>query len=153
MMMTAGSRQENDIGDEIVARVEHEMGHEAWDYVNRRLIIAATLNVEKSYWADMMTAHCATFNAERAADEQEIARITAQRDELLAENKTLKAAWLAVADLIDNSDGVAGLHKNGDVATWGELSAGGRYESWLLGFDEASKLIKRDAQGRVTEDD
>ena len=43
----------------------------------------------------------------------------------------------AVADLMNNSTGVDGLHLNGDIATWGELRSGGRLESWLVDFDEA----------------
>lgn len=43
----------------------------------------------------------------------------------------------AVLQLIDESYGVAGLHKNGDVAPWSELRTGGRFEEWLLDFDEA----------------
>ena len=43
----------------------------------------------------------------------------------------------AIADLIDNSTGVDGLHLNGDIAPWGELRTGGRFEEWLVDFDEA----------------
>lgn len=43
----------------------------------------------------------------------------------------------AVANLMDNSTGVDGLHLNGDIAPWGELRTGGRFEGWLVDFDEA----------------
>ena len=33
-----------------------------------------------------------------------------------------------VQDLINESEGVAGFHLNGDVAPWGELLSGGRFE-------------------------
>lgn len=33
--------------------------------------------------------------------------------------------------LMNESHGVAGLHQNGDVAEWGELELGGRFEEWL----------------------
>ncbi len=33
-----------------------------------------------------------------------------------------------VEDLVGESDGVAGLHLNGDMAPWGEISSGGQYE-------------------------
>lgn len=49
----------------------------------------------------------------------------------------LRAGIQDVAVLIDNSDGVAGLHLNGDIARWGDLRTGGRYEEWLFIFDEA----------------
>lgn len=45
-----------------------------------------------------------------------------------------------VRDLMDNSEGVAGLHQNGDLAPWSDLEESGRYSSWLgdaLGQAEA----------------
>ena len=33
--------------------------------------------------------------------------------------------------LARESDGVAGLHRNGDVAPWDEVLPGGEYEDWL----------------------
>lgn len=33
--------------------------------------------------------------------------------------------------LINESNGVAGLHQNGDLAEWSELEIGGRFEEWL----------------------
>ena len=38
--------------------------------------------------------------------------------------------------LQESSEGVAGLHLNGDVAAWDELREGGRFEEWLMVFDE-----------------
>jgi len=49
----------------------------------------------------------------------------------------LSAGLTAVSELIANSIGVAGLHLNGDVATWEELQEGGRFEEWLIDFDHA----------------
>jgi len=46
----------------------------------------------------------------------------------------------AVRDLINESYGVAGLHQNSDIAPWSELEAGGRFEEWLLAFNEAESL-------------
>jgi hypothetical protein len=43
--------------------------------------------------------------------------------------------------LIDDSTGVAGLHRNGDVATWNELLRGGEFEDWLDGLDELEDLL------------
>jgi len=56
--------------------------------------------------------------------------------------KKLVEGLLAVADLISDSHGVAGLHLNGDVASWDELRTGGRFESWLLAFDYALEIAK-----------
>ena len=41
----------------------------------------------------------------------------------------------AVSALIDESQGVGGLHMNGDFAPWSELRTGGRFETWLAQFD------------------
>jgi hypothetical protein len=42
----------------------------------------------------------------------------------------------ALIELIAASNGVAGLHLNGDIAPWEELCRGGRYEEWLMSFDD-----------------
>lgn len=47
----------------------------------------------------------------------------------------------AVAALMDESSGVAGLHLNGDVAEWHSLRTGGHLENWLLAFDEAQAVF------------
>jgi hypothetical protein len=57
------------------------------------------------------------------------------------ENKILKTGIKAVRDLMDSSQGVAGLHLNGDVAPWEEISEGGQFEEHLLAFNEAEKLL------------
>lgn len=59
--------------------------------------------------------------------------------ELEQSQAALRRGIGAVAELIDNSSGVAGLHLNGDTATWGELRTGGRFEEWLREFDEAQE--------------
>ena len=51
----------------------------------------------------------------------------------------LKAGVTAVQSLINESQGVAGLHLNGDLAPWDELLAGGRFEEWLRDFSEAAR--------------
>ena len=42
--------------------------------------------------------------------------------------------------LISNSDGVAGLHLNGDVAPWTDLLEGGRHEEWLLSLSNSEAI-------------
>src|SRR5690606_31277983 len=42
--------------------------------------------------------------------------------------KKLAAGIEAVHTLIADSEGVTGLHKNGDVAPWNEIRTGGRFE-------------------------
>jgi hypothetical protein len=61
-------------------------------------------------------------------------------DELEAlreEVKRLRAGLAAVESLILDSDGVYGLHLNGDPSPWGELRSGGKFEDWLYEFDRA----------------
>lgn len=43
----------------------------------------------------------------------------------------------AVESLINESNGVGGLHLNGDFAPWSDLRTGGRFEEWLVAFDDA----------------
>ena len=43
--------------------------------------------------------------------------------------------------LIDSSEGVAGLHLNGDIACWESLRQGGRFETWLMRMDEARAFL------------
>jgi len=56
----------------------------------------------------------------------------------------------AVASLIDKSHGVDGLHLNGDLAPWDELRTGGRFEEWLVAFDDALNAA-RSSNTRITE--
>ena len=47
----------------------------------------------------------------------------------------------AVCQLMAQSQGVTGLHLNGDVATWDDLRTGGKMEEWLVEFDVAVKIL------------
>lgn len=76
---------------------------------------------------------------ERVCTLDNIAAILAHVEALAAEIERLRAGLRAVSDLIDESHGVAGLHLNGAVAPWGDLRTGGRYEEWLVSFDDALK--------------
>jgi hypothetical protein len=58
---------------------------------------------------------------------------------LCDEIELLRAGLVAVKAVIDTSDGVVGLHKNGAIAPWDDLLSGGRYEEWLREFSEAVK--------------
>ena len=64
-----------------------------------------------------------------------------------AENKllreTLEYVLSSVNDLIADSEGVTGLHLNGDFAPWEELMEGGRYEDWLLSLSTAQDFLKQ----------
>lgn len=74
-----------------------------------------------------------------ACSPENIASILAHVEAQEAEIERLRAGLRAVSDLIDESHGVAGLHRNGDVAPWSDLRTGGKYEEWLVAFDDALK--------------
>lgn len=57
--------------------------------------------------------------------------------ELEAEVARLRDAHNAMLGLINSSQGVYGLHLNGDGAPWDSLRTGGQFEAWLLDFDIA----------------
>lgn len=58
---------------------------------------------------------------------------------LRAENEALRKGLDAVDALISQSEGVIGLHLNGDTASWQSLQTGGQFEEWLIDFDAALK--------------
>lgn len=43
--------------------------------------------------------------------------------------------------LFGSSQGVAGLHRNGDIAYWIELCEGGRFEEWLGSLSKAEQAL------------
>ncbi|SDI28805.1 hypothetical protein SAMN04487867_104109 [Vreelandella titanicae] len=85
----------------------------------------------------------------RAAEEMQIAlreKMERQRDALAAHVDNVHNS---INDLIRESQGVAGLHKNGDVAEWESLLEGGHFEGWLLCLSEkpdTACLEQRDAR-------
>jgi hypothetical protein len=60
-------------------------------------------------------------------------------ERLLKRIAELKAGIKSVEELIDDSEGVYGLHLNGDDAPWCSLRTGGSFEEWLLDFDKAAQ--------------
>jgi hypothetical protein len=65
-------------------------------------------------------------------------------ERLTAEVSRLRAAIHSVEILMQSSEGVAGLHLNGDVAPWYELLPGGRFEEWLEGWKEVERLTRKE---------
>lgn len=53
----------------------------------------------------------------------------------------LRALEDSVSCLIGSSEGVYGLHLNGDPAPWSELTEGGAFEDWLLSHSEARAFL------------
>ena len=52
----------------------------------------------------------------------------------------LRKGVLAVEQLIKESDGIAGLHNNGDTAYWVELLEDGEYDAWLKDLSKAIEV-------------
>jgi hypothetical protein len=75
--------------------------------------------------------------------------MSTEKDERIAELEAhIEDLHRSINDLIGESDGVAGLHLNGEIATWGELLEGGRFEGWLLALGvkpDTTSLARRDA--------
>ena len=61
--------------------------------------------------------------------------IRADAPELVALVEAASAVLHDVDDLIANSEGVAGLHQNGDVADWESLLEGGQFGGWLQSLE------------------
>lgn len=55
--------------------------------------------------------------------------------------EALKELVKTIDDLMDESDGVYGLHLNDDLAPWDSLMAGGQFEEWLLPLEAARDAL------------
>lgn len=49
-------------------------------------------------------------------------------------------------ELIAESGGVYGLHMNGDPSPWEELTAGGRYEEWLVSIETLRAVLEANSE-------
>lgn len=67
-----------------------------------------------------------------------IAQLRAAREIL----PVLKGLVADIQGLMSESHGVAGLHRNGDIAPWGELEPGGRFER-LVSLQAAIEIINK----------
>jgi hypothetical protein len=103
---------------------------------------AAILDLE----AKLVAAEAALAVAVKNGEEWG-AKLVAKIDEARAGAPAAEVAagLRAIETLIEESDGVAGLHLNGNVAPWEELRTGGRFESWLLPFDDALAALRQPA--------
>jgi hypothetical protein len=82
-----------------------------------------------------------------AADRIEELTATCMANDILITQKDnrithLEAGIKAVAELINDSQGVYGLHLNGDPSPWDELLQGGIFEEWLVDFSKANEALK-----------
>lgn len=73
--------------------------------------------------------------------------LSAERDDMRAKVAALLEASATFAkdvrDLIANSEGVSGLHMNGDVADWDSLLPGGAFEPWLKSIAELEATLAK----------
>ena len=77
-------------------------------------------------------------------DHYEAVKNTISTDQLLKQiAEALDKAVRSISELISFSRGVDGLHLNGDVAPWDELRTGGRFEEWMIEFDEAQEFLQK----------
>lgn len=80
----------------------------------------------------------------------DVTALLAERDSLRKRVEELERAlcslYSSITTLMEESEGVAGLHKNGDIATWAELDTGGQFENWLGPYlQRASELLDQPA--------
>jgi hypothetical protein len=106
----------------------HSLPEEGTAYTYGPSIMEPEDNLLKDQDAEFI----ATFNP------QTILALLDAYEAIARDAEILRKGVEAVSCLIDNSHGVSGLHLNGDDAPWAELREGGRFETWLLAFDEAT---------------
>jgi hypothetical protein len=87
--------------------------------------------------------------AQAAANADYAARVLASIDTALVKELVEAAARVAadVADLAAHSEGVAGLHMNGDLAPWESLLDGGEFGTWLGSVAELEEVIAKMKEG------
>lgn len=99
---------------------------------------------------------CEGVRTERLENSLPIVELVGRHSEALREIEALKAeraelagALNALVDdinaLVSESHGVAGLHRNGDVATWDEILPGGRFER-MSSLEPAESAIAKAAE-------
>lgn len=99
---------------------------------------------------------CEGISTEHLENSLPIVELVGRHSEALREIEALKAeraelagALNALVDdintLASESHGVVGLHRNGDVATWGEILPGGRFER-MSSLELAESVIAKAAE-------
>jgi len=95
-------------------------------------------------WHDVADGKWETLLGDKIRENAELQSRLATKDVQIAEMREASTKLLkAVDDLISESDGVCGLHLNGDAAPWGSLVAGGMFEEWLLPLEEARAVLAK----------
>lgn len=86
------------------------------------------MNIPYYEWRDFIDTADGRYVSESEANKK--------LDAMKRKAKTLEEGILAVRELIDSSEGVAGLRRNGGIAHWMEL-----INNWLDKFIEAERSI------------
>lgn len=83
--------------------------------------------------------------AQAAANADNVTRSLTAIDAALVKELVEAAARVAadVADLAAHSEGVAGLHMDGDLAPWGSLLDGGEFGAWLGSVAELEEVLAK----------
>lgn len=119
-----------DVADDVVTAIEKAV--QPLIKQASESIYAGLLDTTQDYLRDNLA-----FNiAERiSAAERQASADRIEADRLRGVNATLLEALKRllhdVDDLTSSSQGVAGLHLNGDLAPWSDLAEGGHMEAWL----------------------
>jgi len=105
-------------------------------------IYGGLLDATQDYLMDNLAFNIAsrinTAEREASLSRQEAAGL---RERNAALQAGLSELSKAVHDLIDHSEGVAGLHLNGELAPWHSLTEGGQFEAWLLALSDADAML------------
>lgn len=92
---------------------------------NVRRVMAETREIAKVLF------HGGSEDREVYANAPFIVRAVNNYAQLVRAAEALSVLVADLDDLIANSEGVAGLHMNGEVAPWCDLTRGGQYHTWL----------------------
>ena len=76
------------------------------------------------------------------------AQLTEEQEHSAMLAGVLEKVKTAIDDLQSESTGVSGLHRNGEIALWETLMAGGMFEEWLGCVGEAAKALKANKERR-----
>lgn len=96
----------------------------------------------------------ARYWEQKARDAEEGYNTLLQDHTILKDERDALAAHVEcltndIMELIESSEGVYGLHLNGDPAAWNELLAGGRFEGWLMVLSEAPATSLANHRARI----
>lgn len=137
---------EKELIELMIRSLDNEGGYsDLLDEIQRLRAVEA----EHSAQVDKLTAELEVANGVVAELQRDAVITMQERDELYKFSKRLTAGILAVGELISESSGVSGLHRNGDQARWDELLSGGRFEGWLRDFSESEMAIAEQVAAKL----